>query len=172
MQQKAVQIEQKLLILSSALPQALECSVVEKISFEKQELVLSGLRFVSSSPVTRQTIRVVPEGKISVSLFVGENKFHGDVEIEDISLDAVKLKMNALPAGFSDESDITLDIVLELDKKPLIINTKAEFFRKSESKHSFHVVFKFIKLQKSGLVKYITKRQMALIREIKGMQNG
>ena len=79
------------------------------------------LHFVKTSPITRKTIRVVPDGKQSVSLFIREGKFHGDCEIEDISLDAVKIKMNALPAG---------------------------------------------------LVKYITKRQMALIREIKGMQNG
>ena len=172
MQQKAIQMEQKLLLVSSALPHAIECKKIQKINFEKQTVELKSLRFVKSSPVTRSTIRVVPSGKQTVSFFIGENKFHGDIEIEDISLDAIKLKLNALPAGLDKDSDIVLDIVLELDKKPLIINTKASMYRKSESRHSFFVVFIFKELKKSKLVKYITKRQMELIREIKGMQNG
>ena len=45
-------------------------------------------------------------------------------------------------------------------------------YRKSESRHSFSVVFMFKKSQKGDLVKYITKRQMAVIREFKGLQNG
>ena len=172
MQQKAIQMEQKLLLVSSALPHAIECKEIQKINFEKQTVELSSLRFVKSSPITRSTIRVVPSGKQTVSFFIGENKFHGDIEIEDISLDAIKLKLNALPAGLDKDSDIVLDIVLELDKKPLIINTKASMYRKTESRHSFSIVFLFKDLKKSKLVKYITKRQMELIREIKGMQNG
>ena len=172
MQQKAIQMEQKLLIVSSALPHAIECSKVHAINFEKQTVELKELHFVKTSPITRETIRVVPAGTVSVSLFMGENKFHGDVEIMDISLNAVKFKLNALPAGLDEHSNIVLDIVLELDKKPLIINTKATLLRKKESKHSFTLVFIFEDFKKSNLVKYITKRQMALIREIKGMQNG
>jgi len=172
MQQKAIQMEQRLLIVSSALPHTIECKEIQRINFEKQTVELKSLRFIKTSPVTRSTIRVVPSGKQTVSFFVGENKFQGDIEIEDISLDAVKLKLNALPAGLDSNSDIVLDIVLELDKKPLIINTKASMYRKSESRHSFSVVFIFKDLKKNKLVKYITKRQMELIREIKGMQNG
>ena len=171
-QQKAIQVEQKSLMISDALPFAIEASQIEKISFEKQSVTLKSLHFVKTSPVMRSTIRVVPGEKQTVSLFLGENKFHGDVEIEDISLEAVKLKLNALPAGLEKGSEVTLDIVLELDKKPLIINTKATMYRKSESRYSFYVVFMFKGLEKNQLVKYITKRQMELIREIKGMQNG
>ena len=172
MQQKAMQIEKKTLIVSSALPHAIECREILKNSFETQEVELKSIGFVNSSPITRATIRVVPAGNQTVSLFLGANKFHGDIEIEDISLDAVKLKLNALPAGLDKDSDIVLDIVLELDKRPLIINTKATMLRKTEFRHSFSVVFLFKDFKKGLLVKYITKRQMALIREIKGMQNG
>jgi YesN/AraC family two-component response regulator len=172
MQLKAIQLEQKTYIRSSALPQVVYAGEVVKISFEKQEVELKMLSFVSSSPLQRATIRVVPSGKQNVSLFLGETKFHGECEIEDISLDAVRLKLSALPAGLEDEKEIVIDMVLELDKKPLIINTNARLFKKTESKHSFSVVFLFENLKKSALVKYITKRQMELIREIKGMQNG
>jgi CheY-like chemotaxis protein len=172
LQLKAMQFEQKAFIVSEALPQHLECSNVIKIGFEKQTAELKGLRFTETSPVKRKTIRVIPDEKQTVSLFIRENRFHGDVSIEDISLDAVKLKLNALPAGLEKGDEVILDIVLELDKRPLIINTKATMLRKSESRHSFSVVFIFVDIKKNELVKYITKRQMAIIREFKGLQNG
>ncbi|MFT7003702.1 MAG: hypothetical protein ACJAWW_001054, partial [Sulfurimonas sp.] len=172
LQQKAIQLEGKTIITSDALPHAVECSKVSTISFEKQNVVLKGLSFVSSSPMARKTVRIVPDEKQTVSLFLGENKFHGDISIEDISLDAVKLKLNALPAGLEKDDDVHLDIVLEMDKKPLIINTKAKMFRKNETRYYFSVVFMFVDFKSKDLVKYITKRQMATIREFKGLQNG
>lgn len=172
MQQKAVQIEQKALLISNALPFTLELSGVKKINFEEQSIVFEEFKFVKTSPITRKTIRVVPSGKQTVSLFIGDGKYHGDIEIVDISLDAVCLNLSTLPPGLEKDAEAILDIVLELDKKPLIINTKATLCRKQEMKRSFHLVFLFKDLKKSSLVKYITKRQMALIREIKGMQNG
>ena len=172
MQEKAIQFEQKTFIVSEALPNVIECSIVNKISFERQLVSLSSLSFISSSPILRKTIRVVPEEKHSVSLFLGENKFHGETGVEDISLDAVRLKLNALPAGLQKGDGVNLDIVLEMDKRPLIINTKATMYKKEALKRSFHVVFIFDKSSKKDLMKYITKRQMAIIREFKGMQNG
>ena len=172
MQQKAVQIEQKLLIESSAFPFTVEANDIRSISFDKQTIEVGDVRFVKTSPIMRKTIRVAVEGTPSISLFLGENKFHGDITLEDISLEAVRLKLNALPAGLEKDSVVRLDIVLELDKRPLIINTEGVLLKKSESKHSFTLVILFKDLKKSALVKYITKRQMALIRELKGMQNG
>jgi CheY-like chemotaxis protein len=172
MQLKAMQLEQKTYIVSSALPSVVRASEVVKISFEKGEVELKLLSFVQTSPIERKTIRVTPTQKESISLFIDESKFHGEVIMEDISLDAVRVKLSALPAGLHSESEVRLDIVLELDKKPLIINTKAKMFKKSELQHSFSIVFMFVALKKNALVKYITKRQMELIREIKGMQNG
>ena len=172
LQEKAIQYEKKTLILSEVLPHPIESTEVLKIGFDNQLVELKSLRFVKTSPIMRSTIRVVPEVKHTVSLFLGESKFPGDVSIEDISLNAVKLKLNALPAGLEKGDEVNLDIVLEMDKKPLIINTRATLLRKSESKHSFIVVFMFENPKMSKLVKYITKRQMAIIREFKGLQNG
>ena len=169
MQQKAVQIEQKTLIISDALPHAIEASEIEKMSFDLQSITFKKLKFITTSPIKRKTIRVVPGEKQITSLFIGEGKYHGDIEIEDISLDAVKLKLATLPPGLEKDSEVVIDIVLEVDKKPLIINTKALFYRKQETKRSFSLVFMFKDLKTSELVKYITKRQMELIREIKRM---
>lgn len=172
LQLKAIQYEKKTIIISEALPFDLECSSVCKIGFEKQAVELKDLHFVKTSPVKRKTIRVVPDEKHTASLFVRETKFNGEVRIEDISLDAVKLRLDALPAGLKKGDEVILDLVLELDRRPLILNMKATMFRKSESKHSFSVVFIFENIKKSDLIKYITKRQMAIIREFKGLQNG
>ena len=172
MQLKAAQMEKKLLIVSTAFPSVLQANKIDVINFEKQTIICSDLHFTDSSPITRKTIRVTIESKQSISLFVEGNKYHGDIDIIDISLDALKVKLNALPAGLDMNSAIRLDMVLELDNKPLIINTQAKLYKKSESRHSFTLVLMFEALKKSSLVKYITKRQMELIREIKGMQNG
>jgi len=172
-QQKAIQFEGKTLITSEALPNAIACDEVIKITFDKQSLEFKKLHFVGSSPIKRSTIRLVPD-KHTVSLFIGENKFQGEISIEDISLDAVRLSLNALPAGLKVDDEVLIDMVLTMDNKPLIINTNALMFKKSESKYNYSIVFKF-KFKEGGrseLVQYITKRQMAIIREFKGMQNG
>ncbi len=173
-QQKAIQYEQKTLITSEALPQPIVCDEVVKISFEKQSVELKGLHFVSTSPITRETIRIVPDATHQVTLFFGDTKYSGDLSIVDISLNAVKLRLSVLPAGLEIEDEVTIDMVFHNDKRPLIINTKAKFFRKRETKHSFELIFMLemdVKVR-TELVKYITKRQMSIIREFKGMQYG
>ena len=174
LQEKAVQYEQKSLIVSDTLPNTVICNSVDNISFESQSIEFKNLRFIPESPVQRTTVRVVPEDNHTISLFVEEHKFHGEVKIVDISLDAIKLDLNALPAGMQKDTEVVLDIVLNMDKKPLIINTNAKMYRKEETKHSFHVVFlfEFKDNKKKDLVKYITSRQMSIIREFKGLQNG
>lgn len=170
-QQKAIHLEQELLIISNTLPFTIKATKIIAINFEEQTVEVENLKFVKTSPVTRKTLRVTVESKHSVTLFLEDNKFVNDIKIEDISLDAVKLKLNALPAGLEINSLVKLDIVIELNKQSVNITAEAVLYRKSESKQNFSLVFIFQKVQKSILVKYITKRQMELIREIKGVTN-
>ncbi|MCD6433071.1 MAG: response regulator, partial [Sulfurimonas sp.] len=158
MQEKAVQYERRSVIVSEALPNAIACDEIVKIGFDDQSIEFKKLHFSSTSPTQRSTIRVIPEEKHTVSLFLGENKFQGEAYIEDISLDAVRLRLNALPAGLAENDEVHIDMVLTMDRKPLIISSKAIMFRKSESKYSFDVVFtfQFADNEKSKLVKYIT----------------
>jgi CheY-like chemotaxis protein len=174
MQQKAIQYEQRTLIQSEALPYVVEALEVAKLSFESQSVVLRSLRFVQRSAIQRETIRLVPEETHSVSLFINNSKYQGDVRIDDISLDGVKVTISALPAGLEQDMEIIIDMVLMLDRRPLIINTKAKLLRKVENKHNFSLVllFDFKPGQRGELVKYMAKRQMAVIREFKGAQNG
>ena len=113
---------------------------------------------------------MIPEATHTVSLFINESKFYGEVSIEDLSLDATKLRLNALPAGMNENQEVVIDMVLQTQSVPLIINTKAHLLRHSESQKSYTLVFIFDDNKKRReLTKYIAKRQMALIREFKGM---
>ena len=117
---------------------------------------------------------MVPEDTHKVTMLIGDTKYSGELSIADISLNSVKLNMSLLPAGFDEGSEVILDMVFFSDKQSLAINTKAKVFRKQEYKQKFEVVFLFHLESKarSELVKYISKRQMAIIREFKGRQNG
>ena len=170
-QQKAINYERRSLIVSEALPFPITCDKLLKLEFEKQSVEFTQMKFSKTSPVSRETVRLIPEESHSVTLFVGDHKYTGDLHIEDISLSAIKLGMSAMPAGFDIDTDVTIDMVLKVDKRPLIINTKATLFKKREANRIFEAIFTFDLDVKTrvNLVKYISKRQMALIREFKGL---
>ena len=170
-QQKAMQFERKAIIESEALPKVVFCEKVKNISFSDQTVELKKMRFLMTSPSQRSTIRIIPEKTHSISLFLNKNKFQGEVRIEDICINAVKLRLNALPSGLHKDTEIIIDMVFNLENKPIIINTKATMYRSNENAHSCSVVFLFDKNKKNELVKYISKRQIAIIKEFKGLQN-
>lgn len=173
LQQKAMQYEQKSLILSETFPNAILCERVEKIVFEEQLAVLSEVRFITTSPVLRKTIRVVPEDGHKVTMFIEDNIVRAQTSIDDLSLDAIKIKINIIPTSLVLGSSVFLALVLTMDKRPFGLNVEARLFRKDETKTGFSLVFTFVLKpeQKNELLKYITKRQMAIIREFKGIQN-
>jgi CheY-like chemotaxis protein len=174
LEQKALQFEGHTVITSEALPHDVECKKIDKIDFDAQNVSLKEFSFMTRSPTQRKSIRLEPEEEHKVTLFFNEHKFFGDVRIEDVSVDAVKLALTALPAGLIKGETVVLDMVFEMDKKPLIINTKATLLRSRASGHLYHLVFTY-ELNESmhrQLVMYISKRQMALIREFKGLQYG
>ena len=172
-QEKAIQFDKRTFITSDALPSVVACDSVRKISFEKQSVEFTNIHFAITSPVDRKAMRVVPEEKHTATLFVDDIKFHGDVFVEDISLEAVKLNLEAMPAGLRVGDEVVVNIVLKIDAKPIIINTKATMFRISENKRSFSAVFtfNFNVGEKKDLAEYMTSRQMAIIREFKGSQS-
>ncbi len=171
-QEKAIQIEGQSFIISDAMPFVIECSEVLFVNYENKTIRLGGLHFIKRSPIERKGIRIVPDEKHTASLFIDGNKLHTEIKIEDISLEAIRLSLDLMPPNLEKDGEVVIDIVLELDRKPLIINTKAVLFRKLELEHSYSLVFTFLDFNKSDLIKYISKRQMAIIREFKGLQNG
>lgn len=174
MQQKAVQYQKSLLISSEIFPSAVLCEPIVKIDFEQQTIVFSEMRFLPRNPTQRKSVRVCPEEQHTVSLFYEERKFYGEVRVHDLSVDAVKLELNALPAGLKPGTKLVINMVLENDKKPMIIHVPAEVLRVEELARSFYVVVLLASepAQKRLLIEYVSRRQMNLIREFKGIQFG
>ncbi len=174
MQEKAIQFDKRSFITSDALPNVIACDNVSKISFKHQSVEFTNIHFALTSPVSRKALRVVPDEKHTVTLFIGENKFHSELLLEDISLEALKLNLDAMPAGLNVGDEVTLNMALTINKKNIIINSKATMFRKTDNRRSFSIVFMLeLKVgEKHNLTEYMTLRQMEIIREFKGMQNG
>lgn len=172
-QQRAIQVDKTCLLSSEALPYAILSTDVKKISFDKHTVELENNKFVKTSPNNRETVRLEPEETHKVTLLINDEKFPGNVTIVDISIKAVKLRLDALPAGLHEDDEVVIEMFFTMDKKPLIIKTKASLFRKSEMQESFDLVFMFENQAevRATLIKYITRRQMAIIREFKGLQN-
>lgn len=174
MQQKAVQVQKKMTITSEAFPMDVECSGISNIDFDGQTVTFSEARFIEQTPSKRKNVRVVPEEEHTVSLFYMERKFFGESRIVDLSVTAVKIELDALPAGMQTGEAVMVDMVLPAAKMPLIINTRAKIFRIDQSRYSYQVVclMELAPDMVKQLTGYIAKRQMDLIREFKGMQIG
>ena len=168
-QQKAIEIEKNTIITSDKFLYAVESLKVSSIGLDVKYIELQNLRLVPTSPVTRRSIRVEPEDEYSVSFFVSGKKFNGSIVIEDISIESVKLRLDSLPAGLDSSDNVNIEIDLELNEQPFTLAAKVKIFRKKEEEDSFMIVCIFENLQKAMLIKYITKRQMAIIREFKGL---
>ena len=170
MQQKALQYEEKTIIVSESLPYAVICKKIHNTSFENHIIELSHLSFTKTSPIQRETVRVHPKDEYMISLYLNGIKINQEIEVEDLSIRSIRLKMSSLPAGLRICENISMQLDLENDT--FIFETKLEIFRIDENLTSFEVVLFFEELKKTKLMKYVTKRQMEMIREFKGRQNG
>lgn len=170
MQQKAVQYEEKTILVSDSLPYAVICKKIHNESFEKHIIELSHLCFTKTSPIQRETVRVQPKDEYTIALYLGSKKISQDIQVEDLSIRSIRLKMSSLPAGLKLCENISMQLGLE--KGTFMFETKLEIFRIDETLTDFEVVFFFKEVQKTKLMKYVAKRQMELIREFKGRHNG
>ena len=170
MQEKAIQQEGTTFVVSESLPYVVECSEIDIVSYERQTVELKHLKFIKTSPIQRDSIRLSPEGEYTASLFLHEMRISEDIEIVDISLNSIRLGLKSLPAGLKNCEDINLEI--SLDNGAFLLSTSATLLKIEETAEKFYIVFVYEILQKAKFMKYITKRQMAIIREFKGMHNG
>ena len=170
MQQKAVQHEEKAILVSESLPYAVICKKIHNKSFEKHTIELSHLAFTKTSQIQRETVRVHPKDDYTIDIYLNAKKINQDIQIEDLSIRSIRLKFNTLPAGLKICENINMQ--LSLEKDTFMLQTKLEILRIDESQTDFQIVFFFEEKQKTKLTKYVTKRQMEMIREFKGMQNG
>jgi hypothetical protein len=172
-QQKAVFHEQKVLISSEALPSDILCSSVT-VFFEKQFIECRDWSFVKDSPSMRQNIRVVPEESHSVILCTDEEECFDDCKIVDISTHAVKLRCQKLPQSIALQRKIVLKVNIEMLREVFNMEMDGVVLKVRENKTTVDVVvqLELAPKTKTSLLRYITKRQMAIIREFKGLKDG
>jgi len=172
LQQRAIIFNKYCTIESEIFPKAIKGDL-KKIDFETQEVILENLTFLNSKPSEQVHVRVVPEETHKVSIFFEKRRLGINTEILDISIDGIGVLLDVLPPKFNIGDIFRLNIVLDNGKIPIIVDLEAKLYRLSEKKRNFEVVFVFedkIKSKKK-LVDYVSKRQMSLIREFKGLKN-
>ena len=173
LQQKAIQVEGKALISSEVLPYTIACDKVTKISFEKQSVVLKDMHFSRTSPASRKTIRLLPDSKYSISLFINNQKYRAQIKILDISIDSINLKFDCVPIQLKQNDKVIIDMILTYQNHPLIINTEATVIKVSSKKRNSNMIFVFnLDLNKKNtMLKYIATRQIEIIKEFKALKN-
>ena len=165
-QQKAIRHEGKTLISSEVLPATISCDNIVRNSFENQSVKVSNIHFSRTSPALRKTIRLLPEDKHTVSLFIhNQSVYRGRMTIQDISVSSVKLNFNTTPLDIKIGKDVVIDMILKSDGRSIIINCKARVFKKIQDSivFSFHLDIN----TQNNLLEYITNRQIDIIKEFK-----
>jgi len=169
-QQKAINHESKTLISSEVLPTTVSCDMIVRNTYEKQSVKVKNIHYSHSSPVKRQTIRLLPDDKYTISLFVKHQtgKYKSRIVIEDISLKSIKLRFSRLPTDIKENDSVVIDMVFDVEGKPLIINTDATMFKQDD--YSIIFLLKLNKVQKKNMLKYLTSRQIEIIKEFRVLQ--
>jgi hypothetical protein len=172
LQQKAIAFEKRVILTSELFPFDIESADIKRIDFQHQSVEIAHCKMIKSTPTMRQNVTLTPDSNNKITLFYNEHKFDTEMHIMNLSVNAIKLSLNFLPAGLKKDDLVTINVVLNEDMKPTIIHTDAVVFRIIELKNSFELVLMF--KADAGinkiLVDYIAKRQMKLIREFKGLQ--
>lgn len=171
-QLKIVKLVKNMTISSEVFPKAVLCKSVKGMSFEEQTIVFDKMQFIERSGNDRKYVRLEPEEDHSVTLFFDDRKFYGEIRIVDISIVSVKVELNALPPGIVIGQNIRTSFVLPTTKGPLPINTPAAIYRIDDVKRGFQIVlmYELGGNAHQGLNDYLVSRQVALIREFKGME--
>jgi CheY-like chemotaxis protein len=171
-QLKAMQREDIFYLTSELFPMTILAEGIKRIDFETQSALFDQYRLVQTSPTRRESIRVIPDENIQVTVLYEDRKLDTELELIDVSTGGMKVRMFALPAGFAVKHSVILDIVIKTALRPVIINITAEVLRIEEVNRRFEVIFIFEiqGLGQKNMIDYIAKRQMMLIREFKGIQ--
>jgi len=170
-QQKAMQNEKRTFLCSKALPYVIESTSIPKIDLTTQNSILESLSFVKTSPIDRKTVRVEPQENFAATLSIQGYSYSEGITIQDISIDAVRLKLLTLPAGLKIDSTIKIILHLKIQQEDFEIQAEAKLYKKEDLENCFYIVCLFKNIDKQKLIKYITKRQITIIREFKGLEN-
>ncbi|MFA6136600.1 MAG: response regulator [Sulfurimonas sp.] len=172
LQQKAIAFEKRVILTSELFPFDIESDDIKVIDFQHQSVEIAHCKMIKSTPTMRQHVTLTPDPNNKITLFYNEHKFDTEMHIINLSINSIKLSLNFLPAGLKVKDLVTINMVLNEDKKPIIVHVDAMVFRVIELKKNYELVLIFntdAGINKI-LVDYIAKRQMKLIREFKELQ--
>lgn len=171
MQQKAAFLEKKIILSCELFPSDILCKKILKVNFDKQTILVDDLMFIDQTPLNRNSVRLVPEENHTANLFYQEHKFGDGVKVLDISREAVKISLIALPSGLEEGQEVVVDMVFKLGQKNIIINSGGKVYSIKNTNKEYNVVINLEPTDsvKKVLIDYLAKRQMALIREFKGL---
>jgi len=171
LQQKALHINKGTIIESEILPKAIICKL-KSLNFESGEAILENFTFTPYLPSEQQFVRVEPEETSTIALSQNGNSINVDIKITDISVNGCNLSIKALPISFKVDASLSLKIMLGTIEKPLRFVMKGKIFKtkKREDDYEVVVLFEENKNIKKALIDYVARRQMALIREFKGLK--
>ena len=172
LQQRALHLDKKTIIESELFTKALECKLIN-LNFETQIAVLGSYNFIPNLPSEQKYVRVMPESSSKIDVFFNATKIMSDIKIIDISIEGCNLSFPSLPAGIKEDSDLLLKLKLGSEKSQLSANLKSKVLKIKENSDEFRVIliFEVQADMRKQLIDYIARRQMALIREFKGLQN-
>jgi len=170
LQAKALNREKLFILSSPFLPKNILCKDISEINYSTQTVVSKNYSFIDSSPTKRKDIRVYPESYHKAIAFYNSTKFIG--EVQDVSVRSVRVKLNTLPDGIKVGDKIKIDIILGKGEKEFLIQNTSEIFRiySYDNTNSIVVFLEIDDSTKKSLIEYISKRQLALIREFKGLE--
>lgn len=170
LQQKAIQYEGKTILSHDNLSKPFLCTEILKMDFNHEFVTFKNFTPQDNTPINRKYVRIDFTNPHTVTLMVNDHPFLGNISIQDISIDAVKLSLDALPAGIHQNNyPIVIKFDIQMESEHLVLSSNAKYLREDENDSSYSVVFllDFDAAQKSELVKFIAKKQMELIREFK-----
>lgn len=171
-QLKIMQLVKNTVLTSEIFPKPALVKAIDKIDFDQQTISFSKMQFLNRSAAERKYIRLEPEDDHKVSVFLNDRKFTSECTIIDISIVSAKISVSALPPGIEKDIELQLAIILPTGAIPLVINTSSTLYRidKLAKSYDLVVVFELHNKMLENLITYMSKRQMALIREFKSLE--
>jgi CheY-like chemotaxis protein len=140
-QQKAIQYASKSVLVSDLLPKPISCSNILKIEFNSEQVMFRDFVPLDSSPITRKSVRVDVNEVNSVLININGHIFAGEASIEDISIDAVKLRLDSMPAGIHKNLfPILLELTIETQLTAIQLKCEAKYLREDEKDSSYSVL--------------------------------
>ena len=169
---KAISLEERTLLYSELLPQAMLLNSIDTLNMDKHEVIFELGTFISSSAMMRETIRLIPNDHV-ITLLQHNSKLPVTASIKDISTKAIRISSEDWMQTLENGDVIQADMVFTVNRQKIIVNCDASIFRMSEKKNSHEIILILALNQQNEkiLTQYLLKRQMELIREFKGRAN-